>query len=376
MRVRLGQLSALEKREIALLEQRAREAFAAVERQGPGEGLPLLSSLHPNLGAERAADGTLIVRARAPEFVPLAERVVSLAPVGLGVSSHRPALSLASALALVPRGGAADFSSVRVRAGFTRGHLLELVLSLPGGAGSDEERALSERLVWDIAGERRADHWIGAVEVAPAPRNGPLKVLSVAASEQGFPLAELGASLDAAIAGLTATLPESPLWEQGGGDWTMFEVEPEALADYSEKDDLVLAITRVPELLRCYLEGSPFASLRFSRHGELFFHLKYESEGNPDERLSRRNALEQRLDSELIAARAGRVVGGGLGLRYSYLDFAFSELELGLRLVAERARAEKLPQRSWLQPFDSELAGEWLEIWSGAEAPPRRQRAA
>ncbi len=66
---------------------------------------------------------------------------------------------------------------MRVRAGFTRGHLLELVVSVPGGKGDDAERELAERLVWDIAGERRADDWIGGVEVEAAPRGGPLRVL-------------------------------------------------------------------------------------------------------------------------------------------------------------------------------------------------------
>jgi hypothetical protein len=265
-----------------------------------------------------------------------------------------------------------DFARARVRAGFTRGHLLELVLSLPGGTGSERERSLAERLVWDIAGERRADHWIGGVEVAAAPRGGPLKVLSSSAdAEATFALSDLTPSLDAAIGALVDSLPAAPLFAGGGGEWTLFELDPEPAADFAQKDDLVMAVTRVPELLKCYLEAAPFASLRFSRHGELFFHLKYESAGAAESRLAQREKLEQSLDRALVAAEAGRVVGGGLGLRYSYLDVGLSSPGPGLELVRQVARSEALAQRSWIECFDTELASEWLEIWPGAPAPPR-----
>jgi hypothetical protein len=378
VRVRFGNLAESEKRELAELDTRARSAFARLERaRSDSARFELLGAIHPGLDVERAAGGGWVIRALSPKFVPIAERVVSHAPGELSVQSHRPALSTAAALARLPRLGAADFAAARVRAGFTRGHLLELVLSVPGGVGSDDERAHAERLVWDVVGERRADHWIGAVEVTPAPRRGSLPILSTpAAEEPTFPLTELAASLDAAIAALHSSLPDAPLFAGGGGDWTMFELDPEPATDFAAKDDLVMAVTRLPELMKCYLEGSPFASARFSRHGECFLHLKYENPGEPEARLSRRDALERTLDRALVAAQAGRVIGGGLGLRYSYLDFALSALDSGLSLVQRVAQAEKLPKRSWIQAFDSELSAEWLEIWPGTAPPPLARQPA
>jgi hypothetical protein len=105
-------------------------------------------------------------------------------------------------------------------------------------------------------------------------------------------------------------------------------------------------------------------------------HLKYENPGEPEARLSRRDALERTLDRALVAAQAGRVIGGGLGLRYSYLDFALSALDSGLSLVQRLAQAEKLPKRSWIQAFDSELSAEWLEIWPGTAPPPLARQPA
>lgn len=375
MRVRYGELAEAEQRELEALEGRAAVAYARVaarELDAPALAA-CIREIHPGLRGERGAGGELLIRASTRTLVPLAERVVALAPNGLEPRSHRPARGTADVLRELPRLGNADFTRARVRAGFTRGHLLELVLALPGGTGSTAERTLTEHLVREIAGERRADDWIARVDAVPAPRGGPLRVVADAPPEPaGFAIGELELALDAAIAAVTASLPDQPLWAAGDGEWTLFELDPEPAGDdYPEKDDLVMAVTRVPELLKSFLEGAPFSSLRFSRHGEQFFQLKFESHGPPEARLRERERLERALDPLLSAERAGRVVGGGLGLRYSYLDLAIAAPEPAFALVRRVARAAKLGERSWLEPFDSDLRGEWLEVWPGAPAPPK-----
>jgi len=376
VRVRFGDLAPAERRTLEALDQRAREAFEVATRTDcDARALRVaFERVHPGLAVERSA-GALLVRARSRELSPLAERVAALAPEGLEVRNHRPALEWSEALSRAGARGGPDFRGARVRAGFTRGHLLELVVSVPGGSGNDSEREHAERLVWDIAGERRADDWIGAVEVEAAPRGGPLRVVRDGPGDgERLSLAELAAALDAAISGVEAGLPEGPLHEAGGGDWNLFELDPETAHDYPQKDDLAMAVTRVPELLKCFLEASPVSSLRFSRH-ERFFYLKYESRGEPESRLAERETIERALDRYLMAGRVGRVVGGGLGLRYSYVDIGLAKLDRGLALVCEAARAEGLPERSWIECFDTELANEWLEVWPGAAVPPGQGRS-
>ncbi len=62
-------------------------------------------------------------------------------------------------------------------------------------------------------------------------------------------MSELSAALDAAISGVEAGLPQGPLHDSGDGEWDLFELDPETAGDYPQKDDLVMAVTRVPELL-------------------------------------------------------------------------------------------------------------------------------
>jgi hypothetical protein len=152
----------------------------------------------------------------------------------------------------------------------------------------------------------------------------------------------------------------------------MFEASAERADDYPAQDDLLLASTYLPEMLKCFLAGSPFASSRFSRHGELFAYLKVEShETDPRLSLSTRRVLEDALDAALVSECAGRVVGSGLGVRYSYVDFALANVDHAIDVVADVARRVGLPKRSWLLFCDTALDGEWAPVHPDAPAPPR-----
>jgi hypothetical protein len=286
-----------------------------------------------------------------------------------------PAASVELALASVRAAHGVDFSRARARAGFSRGHLIDVVLSVPGGVANEREQRAAEELLDALLGTARAADWLGDVRLEPAPRGGLLKVLDARApSDNFFPVGELPATFERAIEGLYAGLPEQPFWSLGGELlWTMLEASAERADDYAAQDDLLLASTYLPEMLKCFLGGSPFASSRFSRHGELFAYLKVES-GPSDPRLSlsARRVLEDALDAALVSERAGRVVGSGLGVRYTYVDFALADVDRALAVVTSIATKVGLPERCWMLFCDTLLEDEWAPVHPNAPAPPER----
>ena len=264
-----------------------------------------------------------------------------------------------------------DLRRARVRCGFGRGHLLEAVVYVPGGVGSRDETEAAARLVRFLIGEELFERWLGAVSATPTVRGGPLPVVNAAREDRdALALGDLKAAVEAAIAGLKLGLPAQPLAAfAAGADWLMFELEPERRVDYAAQDDLLLCSTRTPELKKCFLRDEPFFSGRFSKVGELFVYLKYESqESAPEARLREREVLEE-IAARALAPSGGALIGTGLGLRYSYLDFAIGDPDCMSHRVLPALSAANITGRAWLLFFDSELEREWRPLYDDSPTP-------
>lgn len=371
MRVRFADRRATDQRALEELQGRSRVLF---EEASSGRDVAWwrasVRDLHPDLSVELEEDGLVVLCPERRSLTLIAELVAGCAPPGMRVLSGSPARSTERVLAHLKASTGLDFSGASLRVGFVRGHLLEVLVRLPGGRGDASEQRAAEDLVWGLLGERTAEEWIGEVEVVPAPRRGPLRVLGSGDGEPALGPEDLLATVSAARDGVWAELPAEPLFRTEPGAWTLFELEPSGSSDLSRQDDLVLCTTCLPELIKCYLEEAPFSSVRFSRHGERFFCLKYEARGSPEERLAFRDRVEAALERELIRKAAGCVVGNGLGLRYAYVDLAFHDVAAAVDIVGDAARAHQLPSSSWLLPLDDEWGEEWVEVWPDASPPP------
>lgn len=387
MRVRFGDLSTLELLEKERLCEGARRVWQCLRDGDDAQASERLERLDPRLELTVRRDaGSRVPHAELSALEssawPLAELVLAQAPADLdcGLSLGRMAVPLELALAEVRATHEVELERASLRAGFGRGHLLELTLGVPGGAGSENEQNAAENLVRALLGDRVFETWIGAVHVTPAPRGGSLRVLDPTAPRTTLKLSELFDTVAAAACGVLQGLPALPRTGDSSSaargangttaadareEWTLLETEPLAETRGARKDDLILASTCTPELLRCYLDGSPCASRRFSRAGEHFVFLSYEDDaGTMQARVARRTAIEAALASAV--SHVGAVTGVGLGVKTTYVDFALCNLETGLKSLVSKLRDLDVPAQSFIQFFDSELADEWLSIWPDA----------
>jgi hypothetical protein len=265
------------------------------------------------------------------------------------------------------------FEKARVRTGFARGHLLEIVVYLPGGNGNTVETDAAEDLVRLLIGEELFERWIGSVLATPTVRGGVLTVLNENAEDRGaLPIELLLDSVRAAVAGLKLGLVELSF---GNGaetdDWFAFELSPELAADYAAQDDLVFCSTRVPELKKSFLRGESFFSGRFTASGALFTYLKYDTaETSPQARIAERSKFEE-LIKRSFAERDGTMVGFGLGVRYGYIDLALADPDCARQRLLPELRALGISKRSWVLFCDSELEAEYLPVYPDSPAPFR-----
>jgi hypothetical protein len=288
------------------------------------------------------------------------------------LSSARFAAPLAAELACarIREQSGLDFSKARARAGFGRGHLLEIVVYLPGGTGTTPETDAAEDLVRLLVGEELFERWLGNVLTTPTARGGLLTVLNENAEDRSaLPIELLLSSVRAAIAGIKAGSLVPPL-ANDADDWFAFELSPEPAADYAAQDDLLFCSTRTPELKKCFLRGEPFFSGRFTNSGALFTYLKYDSKGTAEERLAERAKFEQLIE-QTLRREHGAVVGVGLGVRYGYIDLALTDPDCARHRLLPELCALGISRRSWLLFCDSELRAEYLPLYADSPAPFR-----
>lgn len=385
MRVRFGEWSAEEERQRQQLCRGAREAWQALHEGEEANACALVRQLEPRLELTLRRDAevrvaTAELSALEPEAWPVAELLLEQAPAELDcvLALGRMAVPLERALGEVQKSHQVELEGASLRAGFGRGHLLEITLGVPGGVGSENEQNAAENLVRAVLGDRLFETWIGAVHVTAAPRRSSLRVLDISAPRTTLQLRELFETVSAAVRGVVVGLPTYASASESSRfarqdvegvtaadapreDWTLLEVEPMADTSGVRKDDLVLASTCTPELLRCYLDGSPCASRRFSRAEQFVFVSYFDDEPTMQARVARRTAIEAAL-AECITGE-GAVTGVGFGVKTTYVDLALCNLETGLPRLVSKLRDVRAPAHTFIQFFDTELSEEWLSIW-------------
>lgn len=354
----------------------------------------VLARIHVDLGLEvqEHGDGTrtlVIVPLGGASSWPLCRLFVERAPERYPwtFECQREAVPLSDCIATTVAEHGIDLARARARVGVTRGHLLEVVLASPELAIQDEHaQEVAERFVRLLLGDKRFESWIAGVSLQPAPRSRVLRVVGDGElPELPLGIDELADAVDAASGGILLGLPDAPLHTScERAEWTLFELDermktgdgiqrahwqgefatsPPPLCDTPPQADLLLAASSCPEALKCLLTEQPFASQRFSRHGERFCYLKLRVEAANDEgRLHHRMELEDLLDRALVPGRLGCVVGNGLGRQHVYIDLALSNVDASLSVLRSRLERAGVRDEAWLFFFDDEWSNEWLAL--------------
>ena len=376
MRLRYGELSSEEVTARAALCSRAQRAWRYLALGDDEPACSVVAELDARLElyVERSPEGRASVELSPLESSawPLAELLLSEAPSELDATFAlgRSAIPLEQALLEIEQAHGVSLSRASLRAGFVRGHLLEITIGVPGGTGSEIEQIAAENLVRAALGDRLFETWVGAVHSSVEPRLSSLRVLDVRAPRSRLHVQELFDTVAAAARGVLAGLPQTGYVQRSRvsseAEWTMLEVEPLPDAPGGRKEDLLLASTCMPELLRCFLDDAPCSSRRFSRVGESFVYVSYvDALDNMERRIARRTELECALGAGLADVAA--VTGVGLGVHSTYVDLALCNLETGLARLVAKLRELGLPRDSFVGFVDSELSEEWLSIWPDSQ---------
>jgi hypothetical protein len=301
----------------------------------------------------------------ARQLRPLVEVVLARAPglPGWEFHGHRLAERLPTALQAATERTSFDLTGWSARAEVSGDGLVDVALAPPNdGAPPPEAQQAALVLVEALVGEELMDVWIGAVDTEERTR-------------EGVPLAELAPAVRALVAERRALVPTEPYWRRAAdASWTLLRLAPKthSEADFAGQQDMLVAKTLDFALWRAQHGSRPFHSRRFSRSGEIMCTLKIDgADGLASEGLADKAAIEEAIAATLGPGELGVQIGGGTGLRYSYVDLALTDVGAAMQALGPVLRAGKLPSRTWLQFFDADLADEWVPLWDDAPPPPR-----
>lgn len=264
------------------------------------------------------------------------------------------------ALAMVEARTGRRPTDLRGRASLGEGHRIDLTFMEPDRGDEGEVRNAGFIATETLLGEEVLDTWIGAIDAAEDDGGEWLTLPALAAKVEELRQAVLD------------DLPQAPCYSfVNESAWTMLQLKPTEAEDYPAQHDLFVAKTIDLELWRAAHAGGVFSSSRFSRVGETFCYLKLDGhEGLAESRFEDKAQLEDALDAALGPAELGAFVGGGTGLRYSYIDLALTDVRRGIDLVRRVLRAGDAPRRSWLLFFDDVWHDEWVGIHDDTPPPP------
>lgn len=251
---------------------------------------------------------------------------------------------------------------VNVSASVRSMNRVDLAFWMPDAADKEFARAQAVIATGHLLGEEALSRWIGNVEVQ-TQREG----------DAWMPLDALPGTVFSEVAGIDSVLPAKPLHELVDElKWSLWRLTPPERQDYARHEDLLMGSSALDEMSHCAQLGVPFDSRRYSKVGETFAYVKFDGEGRKmAARMQERKALEAALNTALVTAGVGCVVGTGTGRRYSYLDLALSDVAKALPLIREVGRSVGLAKRSWVQFHDEHLGDEWAGIHEDTPPPPR-----
>jgi len=224
-----------------------------------------------------------------------------------------------------------------------------------------------------LLGEEVVRDWIGYVDLEESKAKGLFGRGKTNFPPGTKPVSELRESIAKEIAKIKNGLVKEPLYKSSEtGSWSLLQMKPAEADDYARMDDLISLIVLSDGPAQSFYSGQlRFSSKRFSAHSEDFVFVKIDgaAEDLNMDIFEGRGDIEDALAKVLVGPELGAVVGGGTGIRYSYIFLAIPDLEKAVPAIRHTLQSEGMPRRSWILFNDAHRNQEWIGIWDDSPQP-------
>jgi hypothetical protein len=333
-----------------------------------------LAAIDPRLcweyGSARRASGghRLVITPEGEHWLrPMLGHILSRAPnlPGWEFYAHRlPETAAYARLAVKGRCGV-EFQQAGIEARVGRLQKIDVLYTFPQEQWSEEQaQHVAFVLTETLLGEETLDGWIGVIDAVDPREPG----------HRWLPLERAGDTVSAVAKHMLEQLPAEPLYriDKENAQWLSYQMEPAGGSDdYPRRSDLIVGTACNERLIEAIVSQGLFDSRCHSRCGEYFCYLKIDADDVPREhRIEFRAELEDPLDDALQQAGLGGTIGGGSGIRYSYVDLSLTNVMQAVPLIRQVLAQRRAPLRTWLLFYDTQFEKEWLGVYPQTPPPP------
>ena len=244
-------------------------------------------------------------------------------------------------------------------------------------AANDSEKQAALMAVEMILGEQIPSRWLSKVEfVAP-----PKKKLGIFKQPlKGFhEMEDLNFEANEHVQDIVEDiLPQEEFYKMefatgfDSSGWSVLKGEPEeGKDDYPYQSDLLTGISCCQDVFQATHCAIPFFSCRFSKFNERFCYLKIDGTDSFENcSFKDRAEIEESVHKALMACDAGCVIGGGTGLKYSYVEMAVADMDKAIAELKKLLQEAKITSKTWLLFHDADMINEWVGIYDDTPEPP------
>ena len=268
-----------------------------------------------------------------------------------------------------------DISEIKFELVESNFNKMGIILYIPPSLRHEKEEYSyhSYVLTESLLGEEILDIWIDHLSVYEKPKGSFFK----RANSSGQPLSTLKESVLKSITTIKSRLPKTPYFREINSEqtkWCVIELTPSEQEYYPRKQDLCTScfISTEEDIFNATYTGyDDFSSERFSNNNEIFLYLKIDGSAedlNQDTFIDR-TAIEDALNEALVKENLGCVIGGGTGLRYSYIDFALVKLDKAIEIIQKTLQSGNLTKKSWILFHDAVYQSQWIGVWDDSPCP-------
>ena len=252
-------------------------------------------------------------------------------------------------------------------------HRINIVFYFSSQQDEDKFNALFT-LTEHLLGEEYLDKWVGFIDYTDTKTKD-----FETKGQEVYNVSEMNTRVYSLVESIKSSVNGSLCAGTKDMEMSFYKLKPIPREEYREREDAIVYLFPSTKLGYKILSAThnndvSFFSERFSS-SDIFIYLKMDGSGDDavSDEFPDKSSIQNALESAFSENRLGCIIGGGSGLKYSYIELAISDLDKSVATIKNTLQKGGIAKRSWILFHDAYLSAEWIGIYDDSPEPPMHE---